>query len=65
MMMLGVMLMLLVTNLLNQGAKLQFRAPSDTIWPAMVQTMPALTPDKRSAKAKTVPATGAILVESR
>lgn len=39
--------------------------PSDTIWPAMVQTMPALVPERSRARAKMVPATGAMLVDSR
>ncbi len=65
MMMLGVMLILRVTRRRNQGAMVQFRAPSDTIWPAMVQMMPALMPDRSKARANTVPAAGAMLDERR
>lgn len=40
-------------------------APSLTIWPAMVHTMPADTPDRRRARAKMVPTAGEMLFASR
>ena len=65
MMMLGVMLMLRVRSRLTQGVKVQFKAPSETIWPAIVQTIPALIPESSSARANMVPAAGAMLDASR
>src|SRR4051794_40945189 len=65
MMMEGVMLIERVTRRRTQGFIFQFNAPSETICPAMVQTMPAEIPDKSSAKAKIVPAAGEILRERR
>lgn len=64
MMMLGVMLMLRVTRRRSQGRSLQFKAPSLTICPAMVQTMPAETPESSRASAKMVPAAGEMDSES-
>lgn len=64
MMMLGVMLMERVMRRRTQGAAVHRRAPSETICPAMVQTMPAEIPERRRARAKIVPAAGA-MVEAR
>lgn len=58
--MLGVMLMLLVINRRNQGRILTLRAPSLTIWPAIVQTIPAVMPDNSRASANKIPAAGEI-----
>lgn len=65
MIMLGVILILLVMRRLSHGARLQFNAPSDTICPAIVQIIPALTPESKSARAKMVPAAGAKLDDSK
>ena len=65
MMMLGVTLMLRVRSLRSHGATFQFKAPSLTICPAMVHTMPADVPERRSARAKRVPAMGARVWERR
>jgi len=65
MMILGVILILLVTSLLTHGLTLHCSWPSLTICPAMVHTIPADVPDSRSASAKTVPAAGASVEESR
>ncbi len=65
MMMLGMILILRVTNRLTQGTTFQFKAPSLSIWPAMVHTIPAEVPDKSRASAKTVPAAGANVLERR
>ena len=65
MIMLGVMLMLRVRRRRIHGLILQFKAPSDSIWPAMVQTIPADVPESRSARAKMVPAAGARVEERR
>lgn len=48
--------MLRVTRRRSQGRSFQFSAPSLTIWPAMVQTTAADTPESNKAGAKTVPA---------
>ena len=64
MMMLGVILIERVMRRRSHGAAVQRRAPSDTICPAIVQTMPAEMPERRRARAKIVPAAGAI-VEAR
>ena len=65
MIMLGVILMLLVNSLRIHGARVQFKKPSLTIWPAMVQTMPADVPERSSASAKIVPAAGARVCDRR
>jgi hypothetical protein len=62
--MLGVIEMLLVIRRRTQGFMLQDSWPSLTICPAIVHTIPAEVPERRSARAKIVPAIGAI-VEDR
>ena len=64
-MMLGTMLIDRVSNLRTQGAVFHCKAPSLSIWPAIVQTMPAEVPDKSRARAKIVPAIGANVVDRR
>src|SRR5271170_8104647 len=56
--MLGIIEMVLVTSRRTHGLTVQLSMPSDTIWPAMVQMIPADIPDRRRARAKTVPAAG-------
>lgn len=65
MIMLGVMEIERVINRRNQGAHVQLREPSLTIWPAIVATMPAEVPLSRRAKAKIVPAIGAMVEDSK
>lgn len=63
--MLGTMLIDRVSNLRTQGVVFQCKAPSLSIWPAIVQTMPAEVPDKSRARAKIVPAIGASVLDRR
>ena len=65
MMVLGMMLIVRVATRLSQGAIFHCNAPSLSIWPAIVHTIPAEVPDKSKARAKTVPAAGAKVLESR
>lgn len=55
----------LVNSLLKKGLILQSNAPSQTSWPAMVHTIPALTPEKRSAQANKVPDAWPIVLTKR
>lgn len=48
----------------NQGFIFHRRAPSLTIWPAIVHTMPAEIPERSRARAKMVPAPDEMLLES-
>ena len=59
------MLMSLVTSRRSHGRIFHLKAPSLTICPAMVQTMPAEMPDNKSARAKIVPAAGEMEDESK
>ena len=65
MMMLGVMEMLRVSSRRSQGATVQFSAPSLIICPAIVAIIPAESPDRSRARAKMVPATGAMVLARR
>lgn len=57
------MVMHLVMKRRSQGAIVQLIAPSDTICPAMVHTIPADRLDSSRARAKIVPAMGAMVVD--